>query len=310
MTLGEIRERFQKGAIDKQTYIDQMHKVHEALFAYADFLGDTEISSIEIHDGEVLMTVRNPQLRVLVNRTDKRTAPIEAINFGIYEKDDSAMMLRLIGPGSRILDIGANIGWHSMRLAKLIPDSQIAAFEPVPQTYQHLTRNLGLNDLNNVEAFNFGFSDRPGTIDLFFDPEVSVRASLARLVETDCSRRVACRFRTVDDFVEERSCRVDFIKCDVEGAELLVFRGALQTLGRDKPVVFTEMLRKWTAKFAYHPNDIIQLFGTLGYACYTVDGVMLRRIDQVTESTIETNFFFLHQEAHAALQAELTQDTP
>jgi len=89
-----------------------------------------------------------------------------------------------------------------------------------------------------------------------------------------------------------------------------VFRGALQTLGRDKPVVFTEMLRKWTAKFAYHPNDIIQLFGKLGYACYTVDGVMLRRIDQVTESTIETNFFFLHQEAHAALQAELAQDTP
>ena len=37
MTLGEIRERFKNGAIDKQAYIDQMHKVHEALFAYADY---------------------------------------------------------------------------------------------------------------------------------------------------------------------------------------------------------------------------------------------------------------------------------
>jgi hypothetical protein len=67
-------------------------------------------------------------------------------------------------------------------------------------------------------------------------------------------------------FVAKNNAKVDFIKCDVEGAELFVYQGAKATLMQQKPIVFTEMLRKWAAKFDYHPNDIIALFDELDIA--------------------------------------------
>jgi FkbM family methyltransferase len=306
MRLFETREDFRSGTIGKQEYIQEMHELHSHLFEYADFIRETDIARIEITDSTVVMTSRSSGVRVYCDARDRRIPPIESLNFGGYERSEMDMTLRIIRPGFTVLDIGANIGWYSLNIAKAVPDSQIFAFEPIPDTYRQFVDNITLNSLNSVHAFNFGFSDHIGTTDFFFDPEVSVRASLAHLVETDHARCTTCRIRTVDDFIDEKSCPVDFIKCDVEGAELLVFRGARRTLERDRPAVFTEMLRKWTAKFGYHPNDIIQLFRELGYGCHTVSGTGLRPITEVTESTVETNFFFLHSEAHSALRVALT----
>ncbi len=87
--------------------------------------------------------------------------------------------------------------------------------------------------------------------------------------------------------------KLDFIKCDVEGAELLTFQGGLKTITKYKPIVFTEMLRKWSAKFNYHPNEIIELFKDIGYGCYFVVNDKLHEIKMMTDETIETNFFFL-----------------
>jgi hypothetical protein len=97
------------------------------------------------------------------------------------------------------------------------------------------------------------------------------------------------------------------IKCDVEGAELMVFRGGAETIATAKPIVFTEMLRKWAAKFGYNPNEIIDWFAALGYGCYTVRGSRLEVFGAMNEATAETNFFFLHRVAHASRIAELAE---
>ena len=68
----------------------------------------------------------------------------------------------------------------------------------------------------------------------------------------------------------------------------------------------SEMLRKWSAKFNYHPNDIIQLFEEIGYECYVIaDNGMLKRFGYVNEETIETNYFFLHPEVHNTIIQKL-----
>ncbi len=97
----------------------------------------------------------------------------------------------------------------------------------------------------------------------------------------------------------------DFIKCDVEGAELLVFRGGRSTLAKYRPVVFTELLRKWSKPFGYHPNDLIGYFVELGYLCFAVGSSGARRTDEITEQTVETNYCFLHSKAHTSLILEL-----
>jgi hypothetical protein len=60
------------------------------------------------------------------------------------------------------------------------------------------------------------------------------------------------------------------------------------------------MLRKWTAKFNYHPNDIITFFSEIGYQAYIICGKsQLKQIKTIDEMTIETNYFFLHHKSHA-----------
>lgn len=107
----------------------------------------------------------------------------------------------------------------------------------------------------------------------------------------------------LDDYCAAHGESVDFIKCDVEGAELLAFKGGEDILQRDKPVVFTEMLRKWCAKYDYHPNDIIAFFSALEYDCYVIRGERLVPTRVVTPETLETNFLFFHRTKHAPLTA-------
>ena len=86
---------------------------------------------------------------------------------------------------------------------------------------------------------------------------------------------------TLDQWTANQQIKPDFIKCDVEGAELLVFRGGQETLRRDQPIVFAELLRKWSKPFGYHPNDMLCLFRGLGYLCYAVGSKGVHRIENV-----------------------------
>lgn len=305
MTLDEIRRRYLAGSITKPDYIDQMHALHAVLFDHAAYLPQTDIAAIEITDGRVVMTSRSAGLRIVCDPTDKRIAPIEILNFLAYEQADSDMILRLVKDGDRVLDIGANIGWYSNYLAKRYPKAEIQAFEPIPKTYAYLEQNVALNGAKNVVLNNHGFSNKADTLTFYYYPTGSGNASSAKLADVEGVQEIKCRVMRLDDFSAADGRPVDFIKCDVEGAELMVFQGGVETLRRHKPIVFSEMLRKWSAKFNYHPNEIIDLFAGLGYGCYTAKGAKLEPFGRMDDETTETNFFFLHGEKHAQILAGL-----
>jgi FkbM family methyltransferase len=300
MKLDEIRAQFLAGALAKPDYIDRMHEQHAALFGYAAYLAKTDIAAIEISDGQVVMRSRTDGVRIACDPDDKRIAPIEILNFLDYEKTDSEMIFRLVKDGDSILDIGANIGWYSISLAKRYPGCRIQAFEPIPKTFAYLQRNIALNGVGNITVNNHGFSNKADTLTFFYYPTGSGNASSAKLADVAGVEEIRCKVLPLDDYMQGQAGGVDFIKCDVEGAELLVFQGATGTLARHQPIVFSEMLRKWSAKFGYHPNDIIALFKGLGYRCFAAHGARLAEVDTITEDTVETNFFFLHGGKHAA----------
>ncbi|MES2619224.1 MAG: FkbM family methyltransferase [Bacteroidota bacterium] len=298
MNIFEIKKQFIENKLDKWKYIDQMYSVHRVLFDYAEFIKTTNISNIQISEGQIVMTFRDSSVQFICSEGDKRLAPFDTLNFGIYEQQELQMQLNLMNEGDTIFDIGANYGWYALHIAKAFPKSSIFSFEPIPSTFEKLNANIQLNQVANIEALNFGFSEEPGSFDFFFDPALSVNASLARVSDSATVEKVECKVQVVDDFVRDMKLKVDFIKCDVEGAELLVFKGARKLLLEQKPIVFSEMLRKWTAKFNYHPNDIIHLFKESGYACFTIEENQLARFEKVDDNTIETNYFFLHEEKH------------
>jgi len=296
--LNETKKDYDSGRITKSDYIVKMYEIHSGLFDYAEFIEKTNISSIEIRDNKVICTFRDSGIKFICNKNDKRLAPFDTLNFGSYEMDELEMQLNLIEPDYSVFDIGGNLGWYSMHIAKAKPGTKIFTFEPIKSTFDLLNENIRINGFTNIETFNSGFSDIEGEMTFYFDPELSVNASLADLSSDHKLVRAICYVKKLNTFIKEKKYKVDFIKCDVEGAELLVYKGGMEVIKNQMPVIFSEMLRKWAAKFNYHPNQIIELLAGEGYGCFVLKNKKLKAFGFVDETTQDTNYFFLHKEKH------------
>lgn len=309
--LKDLYNKFKSNKIDKPEYIKNMHGIHSTLFNYSEYIKATDIQKIEISDDNVVMTSRNAGIKIICNPNDYRIAPIEILNFQYYEKEDSAIIFKLCqtlhAKNPVIFDVGANIGWYTINLAKINSRSIVHAFEPVPATHDYLVANCMINGVSNVIRNKIGFSDKKDKMEMFYYAEGSVNASLKNVSERDDTEKHITDITTIDIYMDECDIdSLDFIKCDVEGAEFLVFKGGVKSIEKHKPIIFTEMLRKWSDKFNYHPNDIIQLLSGMGYQCYSTNGTKLVEFYSMDENTIETNFFFLHTVEHAKQVKVLT----
>ena len=199
-------------------------------------------------------------------------------------------------------DIGANIGWYSNHLSKMFPNSTIYSFEPIPETFNQISANTELNGATNIRLNNLALSSKKEKLVFFYSPTVTGASSSQNITENHNMTKLEIEADTLDNFMITNSItKLDFIKCDVEGAEYFVFQGGLETFKQYKPIVFTEMLRKWAAKFGYHPNDIISFFSEIGYDCFYSQNGKLKSITRITDDTTETNFFFLYQPKHIEL---------
>jgi FkbM family methyltransferase len=302
--LDSIFHQFTSGKISKQFFIQAMHLQHKRLFNYSTFLCGRQIEEISINkDGVIFTTTQG--CRFICDVDDQRQAPFESLNFGTYEGPDSEMLLRAMSGAHVFFDIGANIGWYSVHFGSKFPQMRVLSFEPIPETHSRLLHNIQLNRLSNVNAFNFGLSECDSTVELFYSPSGSGAASMVDLLQADDTRKVTVPMKTVDSVATDERVAVDAIKVDVEGAELFVLRGACRVLASDRPIVFCEMLRKWAAKFLYHPNDVIRFMSEFGYSCFHSEHGGIKEIDSVNDQTTATNFFFLHSDRHREIMSFL-----
>lgn len=273
---------------------------HRLIGDHAALIAGTEIAELAV-SGSGLVARLDNGLAFNVDPDAVREAPNIILAQGSYELFEKRLLLELARDAKVVLDVGANIGWYSLHIAAQESAARIYAFEPVPMTYAKLTANVALNRMGDrVIAVAHGLSDKPGAFEMFLPgTSGSPAASLSNLHPTEESRRVTAHFSTMDAFVAERGIeRVDLLKCDVEGAELMVLKGGEASLARFKPAILIELLRKWSAAFGYHPNDVLSRFHALGYGCWGIEDDRLIRIDEVTEATIATNYVFLHPERH------------
>lgn len=301
----QLKKQFKSGEIAKAEYISKMYQHHHSLHNFKELLQQSEVASLLICDEGVIATMRDDETKILLTAGDERLAPLDALNFGVYEREELEMVLNLLNGAKCMFDIGANVGWYSLKCAARYPELQINAFEPLPRTYQYLQRNLSLNKVSSIKTYNSGFSDKEEEISFFFDPKGSVNASMRNVADKTDIQEIKCKVERLDNFIEKTKSKIDFIKCDVEGAELLVLKGAVETLKSQQPFLFVEMLRKWAAKFGYHPNEIIELMLSIGYKCFTVSKDRLLSFQKMDDSTTATNFIFLHGERHKEQIASL-----
>jgi FkbM family methyltransferase len=325
MGLLEIRNQYCKKKITKAIFIKKIYKkYHHLLFEYSDLIKKTDVKKIEITDSELSLISKKYGIKVFFPRYDHRSVPLECINFGNYEEKEIEALVKIVPKKGNFLDIGANIGWHSLIMAKLYKNLKVYSFEPIKKNYNFLLKNINCNFLKNIKAYNFGFYSENKKLLFYTYPEGGGNSSIRNLSKQRNVKLQKADVKILDDFINDKKIKVDFIKCDVEGAELFVFLGARKVLLEHKPTIFCEMLRKWCKKFKYHPNEIILLFDKFGYKCFYINNlnnqkilgkkrvvrsfckkVRLKEIKKIIDSTKETNFLFIHKEKYRKIIKKL-----
>jgi FkbM family methyltransferase len=170
-----------------------------------------------------------------------------------WEMDEQAVMRAVVRPGDVVLDIGANIGLHTALLADLVgPTGHVHAFEPNGDLLHALGETA--RHAGNVTIHGVGLGER-AEVRQFFIPEDLSMASLADWTEGRVGdvHVGTCRLESLDQLVAAGAVGVPrFIKCDVEGAETLAFRGGRETLDRpDAAVVLYEANERSARAFGF-----------------------------------------------------------
>ena len=166
------------------------------------------------------------------------------------ERETMEAFGRLIPRGGTVIEVGGHIGYISMYLASLVgPAGRVVVFEPGPNNARHLKRNIA--GLANVEWVDLAVSDRTGTVAFYCDNLTGQNNSLLpdfNAPERNAGRagialeraEVKVEAVTLDAFCDERGLAPDFVKIDVEGAELLVVRGMKSVLAGARPRLMVE----------------------------------------------------------------------
>lgn len=178
---------------------------------------------------------------------------------GEYAPDEWALLAQLAPPGTAVVEIGANIGVHTIPLARQCAPGPLYAFEPQQRVFQVLCANIALNDLGNVFAYPDAVGDAPGEVvvpPLDYDAPANFGGVSMR---PEGSQGTRVRVVTLDSF---RLPAVGLLKIDVEGFEPMVLRGARETIMRCRPIIYVENDR------LQQQDEVIQLIASMGYTMY------------------------------------------
>jgi len=166
--------------------------------------------------------------------------------------------------GLPMCDVGANLGIWSYFMSHLAGrEGRVFAFEPQPELTSHLESLKASFDLQNLVICNSGLSTKPGRVSM---SRKSPGSGDARIVESTLEGRntVEVEVTTLDDFLSEMpEVRIDLIKCDVEGHELDVFKGAEARLRSDRPALIFEHHQSHAEK-----GEVFDFLLGLGYDGY------------------------------------------
>ncbi len=120
MKFSTLKKNFKTGKLVKLDFIDQAMKLHNRLFDYLEVLNNTDINKISITTDGLSFLIGDENITLFVPPEEKRVVPLDIMNFNKYEPNEARVMDLFTLGTKQIIDIGANIGYHSIRFAKKI----------------------------------------------------------------------------------------------------------------------------------------------------------------------------------------------
>lgn len=204
---------------------------------------------------------------------------------GDYETSLKAVFKDHIKEDDHVLDIGANIGFHTLYFAQLVgKQGLVTAFEPIPFNFDTFKYNIGLNDYENIRAKAVALGNKNETL-LIDVNEKSTNPGSFNLFNKGGQLSISCHIG--DELIKNQ--QVDFIKIDVEGYEAFAIEGLANTIKQSRPKIVFEFDINFHQKTGL-PNDyIFNFLATLDYHFYKITRnglVALQNFDIQTEENI------------------------
>lgn len=196
---------------------------------------------------------------------------------GSFEIQESEILRAVLKPGDSFVDCGANIGYYTLLGAAAIgPSGHVCAFEPVPDNYALLAKNIEDNGLGAiVTAYAVALGNVVGEVDITLDRGNFGAHSLHAANVLEPQGVVTVPVRRLDDLLGQR--RVDVIKIDTQGAESEILAGAAHILSRDRPILFLEWW-PWGLRTGGGASALADFLQSLGYQAGIICGESRTRV--------------------------------
>jgi FkbM family methyltransferase len=209
---------------------------------------------------------------------------------GAFEPETVRCYQQIVKAGDVVLDIGANIGAHTMLLAQAVgSEGKVYAFEPTDFAFTKLMSNRSLNPdlVNRIDCFQYMLVDEEisgnPTPGLYSSWPLKEDADLHELHQGRLMTTAGAEARTLDSVIFELKLgRVDCIKLDIDGFECGMMRGARKVLSRWHPVIIMELAPYALKEQGASLSDLIGLLKQYGYSLFDLKKGTLLVMDAVT----------------------------
>ncbi|MCL4502652.1 MAG: FkbM family methyltransferase [Deltaproteobacteria bacterium] len=215
--------------------------------------------------------------------------------FGHYhERYEAALVASLLDPGEVFWDVGANVGYFSLVAAAAVGETgEVVAFEPGAAALERLMENVSLNPFNNIRIFNLAVSDAAGEATLYRADGIADSSASLFAAAAGAAGGEVCRTVTLDGWLKQEGLRSpDFLKLDVEGAELAALQGALDILTESRPLLLVEMEEKNLVAAGASKAAIQSFLRPLGYQAAFLRKGRWHPIDDVNLTRGRNLFWF------------------
>jgi FkbM family methyltransferase len=213
----------------------------------------------------------------------------------------------LDAPNAVMIDVGVNIGQTILKIASFKNDIRYFGFEPNPTCYAYSRRLLLENKMDNYKLFPVGLSERFQLLSLVGDNDYAGGASIIKNFRSNKQRytneQVVAVVKGDEALRDETIEKIDFIKVDVEGAELEVMKGFKETVSRFKPAVMLEILPVYNEttengrQRKERQEQLLELMKDYGYQVFLINekNSTIIKIDSIPVhgDMGRTNYFFI-----------------
>lgn len=206
-----------------------------------------------------------------------------------FREPEMEVLGRLISPGSVVADIGANVGVYTYAFALAVgAKGKVFSFEPVGHNYGILSALVRKTQLFNVTPINAALGAKATQVEMLIpDMDGFTGYYWAHVAQPgEKGKKEVVRVLRLDDMYRDRTIeRLHFFKCDVEGFEMDVLRGAVDLIRSEKPGALMEVSKPTS-------GDVFKFFQELGYKAFVLEGKLVETTHYRDREF--SNYFFIH----------------